>query len=463
MGRFSTTLNVKCANLANVFTELMKKRGFESCKEDEATLSYLVAQGGEWATCACSDYNGNPRQAGEDADLFTNELKTPVIFVEVVDSDFAILRMNGDEVIAGDGSGYGIEDAPKGSKNVWEPLLVGGTFEELTEIWGTNEVFVEDALCKSAPLLGIDPKYICANHRDLSQLSDDKNITTLCFKKIGASKPMTLNAAFKKMFGEGLEPLGFKLVKSKYPYFVKVVSNEIIHYVTIANETADGRGAHGVKYKCFDVYCGVSTVYNGSIDFNKNHFKFGCSDFIDSIRRIYAEAHRLDLDWRDCMSISPFYYNPTADTYLISAMEKALSAAKKYALPVIEQVVTLEKCADYFRIMNHFILPVLSDSGETLLCSKLFSADEYVMFMDMSREREIEECRIELDLNSNLSPKRRNSLEERIKYIMEGREEAKKKDYQMFINLELQEKVPAELERRKAANTELLRSYGFDL
>lgn len=52
MGRFSTTLNVKCADLVNAFTELMKKRGFETCKEDEATLSYLVAQSGEWATCA---------------------------------------------------------------------------------------------------------------------------------------------------------------------------------------------------------------------------------------------------------------------------------------------------------------------------------------------------------------------------------------------------------------------------
>lgn len=47
MGRFSTTLNVKCANLADAFTELMKKRGYETCKADEAALSYLVAQGGK--------------------------------------------------------------------------------------------------------------------------------------------------------------------------------------------------------------------------------------------------------------------------------------------------------------------------------------------------------------------------------------------------------------------------------
>lgn len=272
-----------------------------------------------------------------------------------------------------------------------------------------------------------------------------------------------MNAAFKQVFGEALEPLGFKLIKSKYPYFVKVVSDEIIHYVTIANETADGRGDYGVRYKCFEVYCGVSTVYNGGIDFDENHFKYGRSDFVDSICRIYAEAHCLDSDWKDCMSISLFYYNPTDNTYIMSAMEKALSATKMYALPVIEQIVTLEKSIDYFRIMNHFIQPVLASSGETLLCTKLFSADEFAMFMDKSPEREINSCRRELDLNCNLSPKRKNSLEERINYIMKTREEGKKKAYDLFVNPELQEKAPAELERRKKENIEKLRGYGLDI
>lgn len=35
MGRFSTTLNVKCADFAGAFIELMKKRGYVTCKEDE--------------------------------------------------------------------------------------------------------------------------------------------------------------------------------------------------------------------------------------------------------------------------------------------------------------------------------------------------------------------------------------------------------------------------------------------
>lgn len=145
----------------------------------------------------------------------------------MVDSDFAILKMNGDEVIAGDGSGYGIEDAPKGSKAVWKPLL------------------------------GIDPNYICADHRDLSELTDDKNITALCFKKIGAGKPMTLNAGFIKVVGEALEPLGFKKIKGRYPYFVRVVhGGEIIHIITLTNDRSYEAGR-----KFFKIFGGIATVY----------------------------------------------------------------------------------------------------------------------------------------------------------------------------------------------------------
>lgn len=135
---------------------------------------------------------------------------------------------------------------------------------------------------------------------------------------------MSLNAAFKQVFGEVLEPLGFKLIKSKYPYFVKVANEEIIHYVTVANETADGRGYNGVRYKCFNVFCGVSTVYNGDMDFNENHAKFH-SNFIDSISEIYTRTHWLDVDMKYRASIMEFYYDPTDNNSLISALKRTLS------------------------------------------------------------------------------------------------------------------------------------------
>lgn len=185
MGRFSNGLVIKKTDFVNVFTELMKKRGYVPCDESAAELSYFVEQGGEWAALAGADYTDNPSRASSDAAFIAKELNVPLFSVEVVDSDFAILNLNGSEVIVGDGEAYGIEDAPSADRTVWEPLLTNGTFEELSDIWEDDEVFVEDTLCKSAPLFGIDPPtLIVPDYRDFTEDTDNKNVAALYFRKV---------------------------------------------------------------------------------------------------------------------------------------------------------------------------------------------------------------------------------------------------------------------------------------
>ena len=467
MGRFSTTVHIKNNSdrikFVNTFSDVMKKRGFVPCSEDEAAVSYLLAFGEEWVTLANEDYKDNPQKSSDDIREISAALKTSAFSVEVVDSDFAIMTLctpNGaeDGVVVGDGSGYGVSKA-EGDRKLWEPLLAESkTWEQFSEAAAARGVFVEDALCKVADVLGIDPYYIDADHDEVSAKADgNDNVAAFYFKAV-QEKVMSLNAAFKKVFGEGLEPLGFKLIKSKYPYFVKVVNNEIIHYVTISNERADGRGNYGVIYKCFNVFCGVWTVYNSDIDFITNP-----KIKRDSISDVYTRTHWCDCDMNYRASIMAFYYNPTDNKSIINGLKRALAVTEKYVLPVIGEVVTLEKCMDYLDVMGHYIYPTLGSSDESLLCTRLFSADEYVMFCDRSCEREIEQCRCELNSDLNLSSKRKMSLETRIKIVMEEREERKKKNHEIFTNPELQERAPAELERRKAVNTELLRSYGLEL
>lgn len=177
MGRFSNGLVIKKADFVNVFTELMKKRRYVPCDESAAELSYFVEQGGEWAALAGADYTENPSHLESDLALIVKELKVPAFSVEVVDSDFAILNLNGSEVIVGDSSGYGIEEAPSADRAVWEPLITNGTFEDLMDFWENEEVFVEDVLCSSAPLFGIEPPtLIVPDYRDFSE---DSTIRTL--------------------------------------------------------------------------------------------------------------------------------------------------------------------------------------------------------------------------------------------------------------------------------------------
>ncbi|MCL1824086.1 MAG: hypothetical protein FWG44_07780, partial [Oscillospiraceae bacterium] len=76
---------------------------------------------------------------------------------------------------------------------------------------------------------------------------------------------ITLNTVFKQVFGEALEPLGFKLIKSKYPYFVRLIGDEIIHIITIRNESTGKPG-----YKAFNILGGVATVYRQRISLDYN-------------------------------------------------------------------------------------------------------------------------------------------------------------------------------------------------
>lgn len=466
MGKFLTALHVKTKGkeqFIEKFTRLMKKDGYVPCSEDEAAVSYAAAfSEGGWVTLSNGD--STTTELSKTAKKIAEGMDTLCFTAEVVDSDFAILNLfaqNGSEsrVIVGDGSGYGIEKAPI-LVDMWKPLIQSGDESEFVRTLGLENTFVEDTLYDIGKILGITPSVMTWCYDEFEEeIGQDGNVISLSFRK-AAEKKLSLNAAFKQVFGEALEPLGFKLIKSKYPYFVRVVNDEIIHYVSVASERADGRGDHGVKYKCFNVFCGVSSVYCGKIDFDKDPSGVDSMHFINNISEIYTKIHWFDLDMKYRASIMRFYYDPTDNNSLIAMLKKVLAAAEMHVLPVIEQAVTLEKCMDYYGIMEYFMYPSLeSGGGDELLCTRLFSADEYVAFTDMHYERELKILERKLaDPTENKA-----NIEIRINYVMGHREEEKKKFYRIFTDPELQEKAPAELERRKKENLEKLRGYGLNI
>lgn len=188
MGRFSTTVQIKTvsdnAGFIDAFCEWMKKRGFEKCPENEAAVTYLLAFGGSWAALVNEEYSENPRKAYEDSRKLSETIQSSAFTVEVVDSDFAVLTLqNGDTMIVGDGSGYGMERPVRGTRRYWEPLIAEGkTWRELSKICEKENIFVEDTLSELAEIFGIDPELIFA---DTYYLSEDENATALYFKKRG--------------------------------------------------------------------------------------------------------------------------------------------------------------------------------------------------------------------------------------------------------------------------------------
>lgn len=192
MGRFSITVQVKTkaddAGFIDLFRDVMSKRGFAECSADEAELTYFLAfGGGGWATLASERYRDSI-SGYEDAEKLAAALKTAAVVAEVVDSDFATLKLylpdgSMDVVWIGDASGYGIDNPPKPKRSLWETLITTDEdWERFCGIAEKDNVFVEDTLYEIAPVPGISPKYICADYRDFIENEYDK-VTAVYFKK----------------------------------------------------------------------------------------------------------------------------------------------------------------------------------------------------------------------------------------------------------------------------------------
>ena len=164
MGRFFTSVQIRSNNskeqFIKSFSNMMKKRGFVPCSEDEAVSSYILAfsESGKWVTLTCEDYSNNPKQAHDDAKQTAAEMKTSSFSMDVVDSDWTYIELYTgtdihDTVIVGR-SEFPDDDSPKGRRECWEQLLVSGkTWEQLSEKWNKDGVFVEDTLYEEASVL----------------------------------------------------------------------------------------------------------------------------------------------------------------------------------------------------------------------------------------------------------------------------------------------------------------------
>lgn len=484
MGRFSTTLHIKNNTNREKFTKsfykAMKKRGFLPCSEDEAAVSYFLGFGGGWVTLANVDYSDNPKKAKTDVSELSKEMKTAVFSVEVVDSDFAILNFNGDMVIVGDGSGYGFEDAPKGDRKLWEPLFEEGkTWEEFSKSVEKNEVFVEDALWEVAQVLGIEPRYICSDHRDFSEAKDnDENITAFHFKR--AIPLLTLNAAFNKVFGEGLEPLGFKRLKNtknKHPFYVRVINGEILHIITFRQISSEKIG-----YKSIEVLGGVATVYRKYLDF-LYHTNNPMDELPDTMRQFWNYPE-LEVDesfmksattnnyvWMYGMkgltteqeirenfrcSISHFLISSENNDEMLKNLDMAFNVLKNVTLKILDKTTDLESCIDYFyrhrRLYLHSFDKMIDDGwSEALLLIKA----KYRVDGIAQMERDL------VKYSKHYSSKQQDIDKKRIEADADRLEQIALRD-KMIDDPELNKRVLEELDRRKAANIERLKEFGLE-
>jgi len=475
MGRFFSNIQIKNNRESqNQFVEelnkAMKKRQLVPATEDDASLTYILAfsKNNQWATLCSADYESGG-DVRSDVQWLAEVLKTCCICTSVADSDFSMLELYDsssipiDMVVVGNDEDYGVpkDSIYKGKREHWEKHLVSGyTWEQLFEIWNSHHVFTEDALAEMAPLLGMDSNNIVSDYDDVNK--DAENIYILYFKESqkeskpnitmtqnkNVPKKLTLNSAFKQVFGEYLEPLGFKKIKGRHPYFVRLIDNEILHIVSCMPRPD----------KKFIIIGGVATVYRQHISLDLSPKENG--NWLHGNLHFYTKLHEFDENTN--YSFNDLYEFGYSEESILSEMEHVLNITKGIMLPILDEVVDLEACVEYF---NKFGLDMhlyddKQDFGNKYVNNYYNEGLLYIKtnnqggIIKKTKERLVT---IAYNIEKGRFGYTQKDYDEKYKEV----EELKR--LKPFNVSELYAKEFAELERRKVANTEILRSYGLEL
>lgn len=172
MGLFFTNLQVKNPGGREGFLNIFKGSltGWEICGESEAEKTLRLGFSECYVTVTCDNYDDDMSAAENDAALFSAALDMETFIICGIDSDAAVMTVYDrgqytGETAIGMADAYGMEAEPP-EPWLWKPLLkLGAEFSKLSDIWQDDAVFVEDLLCESAELFGIEPSFMTAVFR----------------------------------------------------------------------------------------------------------------------------------------------------------------------------------------------------------------------------------------------------------------------------------------------------------
>lgn len=283
------------------------------------------------------------------------------------------------------------------------------------------------------------------NYQILKELGEDSS------KK---EKKLTLNTAFKQVFGETLEPLGFIKAKTRHPCFLRAVGDEIIHVINLS--------CCGTR---ISTASGVMTVYRPQIDLNDHKWD---NKWLNFTEKFYSKINVFSFDekyWNENLKIE---YTLGNEESLIIALKKALEEVKKWVLPILDDVKTVKDIIDYQHRMGvttqYFAVCDNAYLNHETPCSDgaiLFALDDPYYYP--KRIKELLQAQLDFEIEHGIHFFGKETYEETCERFDKNLTERIAQIEDVINNKYFYEQTLAELERRKTANTKILNSYGLNL
>ena len=257
-----------------------------------------------------------------------------------------------------------------------------------------------------------------------------------------------LKTEFVNYYEKRLEPYGFRKVKGRHPYFVRVVNDEILHIFTFQPR---GSASNPWEGKYFWLMCGVATVYRKEINFSVAPSN-NCDWLIPLIELcLKTETHYPN---RQSMDSKDFVYN---DENIAPVLNETEDSAK-LIISELDKVTNMDDALRYFLKynINNITFNRWNDDSYFDEESLYYARKE---FDYKNIERIFEEKRLDLD-NCNWSEEEKRIHYETMPEWEEGLKNARdklqssEKDYREAMKL---------LEKRYNTNVDKLIGYGLDI
>lgn len=447
----------------------MKADGLVKTDEEGAEISVTLAfskkKGVKWFALRNADFTGDEQLLRDEAKKYANIFDTDTVSALLIDSDFIILsHYDAEGKLVGSGAlgtPYGKDEAENDTA-FWTDLIGGHTEEELNAAIHYESAFAEDILAETGKLADMDVSLLYCDE------SDDRLVNLYFGRAAGKAGKPTIGSIFVDTYRKVLEPAGFRLIKTKYPYFARLVNGEILQYISYMKQPSD-LIENAARLTNFVIVGGFSTVYCTDISLHKlpkidrmNEEKVEAADLYYCRDIIYNDKGN---EYREQLCKNQ-HCNDNDPESIRNAMDASVTSTKDEILRVLDGITDIDKCLicflKYFRnhLPNYTGLPgkpeEIPDSWQYLQSS------ENLLYFLADAEKvlnEYTEYQIRSDTQSGLFKK------ERLPDVLNTHREVCKKAISIVEGARndpvIYKQITDEMSRRKASNIAVLKKYGL--
>lgn len=467
MGNFFTSTqfynneNLNQKQFIEKFCKKMNEDGYVVCNDNESDLSYIMrfADNCHWVTITSKDYDESVISARKETIRIAKMFGTTGIIISVIDSDCAVMDLysadgkKADTLIMGRADDYFGDNIQQPSEDVWKPFLANGiTWEQFIEIVKGDYVFVDDGLSELAPVIGMDERNISFS---AAESTENEHTVFLGFKKVEGKKEkkITPKEAFKQVFGEVLEPLGYIYAKTKMPSFLRMINGDIVNIISLYDNT-----------ETLSVNAGIFTLYREKINLNNHRW----DDLWFKKTGWFLAAAESNPNNRRNKNNCFYSYNKNDSSSIYSALNTLLSEVKESVLKIFDTVKNLKDFVNYQILMNkspeYFAVCDKINPKSFAPCSEgamVFALDDPFWVPKTAKEQGLIQMQYRLDHKVD------DITIEQYEIMIKRINDRYKKAYELISyvmdNPEFYEQTKQELERRKNENLKILKKYGINI